>query len=380
LQATNLLAYDLNGNMLTNGTEILIYDDENQLVTNYVASAWKSEFVYDSKFRRRIERDYTWSGAWVLTNETRFIYDGNVIIQHRDANNLPTLTLTRGRDLSGSLQGAGGIGGLLAMMENLAANSQHSYYHADGNGNVTCLITTNQIMVAKALFDPFGNFLLLSGPKAAVNFYWFSSKPIHWPSGKYDFLYRWYAPQLQRWPNRDPIQERGGVNLYGFVMNQPLRFMDRWGLASTPDGVDWGGQGSKVPSKGNCWRFACGDPLKPGENHDGIPPGYLFDVPRPSPAMMCLSMMEAMIGKGARTPKKNCCDAGFHRITIQFSRTMDDPHFSREFSDGTWWDKIGDLPPEKRKGPKDVAPSYQKCGELCVPDGWDTDKITPKIP
>ena len=162
------------------------YDDENQLVTNYVAGAWKSEFVYDGVHRRRIERDYGWNGgAWALTNETRFIYDGAVPIQHRDANNLPTLTLTRGKDLSGGFLSAGGIGGLLGMTEN---SGTHSYYHADGNGNVTALINSNQLIVARAEYDPYGNFLSVSGPKADVNPYWFSSKLFHrqsvasWPS------------------------------------------------------------------------------------------------------------------------------------------------------------------------------------------------------
>src|SRR5882762_5752914 len=100
--------------------------------------------------RRRIETNYTWqSSTWVATNATRFIFDGNVIIQERDGNNLPLVTLTRGRDLSGNLQGAGGIGGLLALTENIALNPQHSYYHCDGNGNVTALVNAQQIIVAK---------------------------------------------------------------------------------------------------------------------------------------------------------------------------------------------------------------------------------------
>ena len=227
LLATNSFAYDLNGNMLTNGNEVMVWNDENQLVTNYVAGAWKSEFVYDGKFRRRIQRDYSWNGSsWTQTNEIHLVYDGNVILQQRYANNLPTLTFTRGNDLSGSLQGAGGIGGLLALTESSGAQS---YYHADGNGNVTCLINTNQLIVAKAEYDPYGNFLSLSGPKAGVNPFWFSSKPIHWSSGKYDFLYRWYAPNLQRWLNRDPIEEDGGNNLFRLVANGQVTWIDAYG-------------------------------------------------------------------------------------------------------------------------------------------------------
>jgi RHS repeat-associated protein len=233
LPATNTFAYDLNGNLRTNGTQILDYDDENHLVTNWVAGAWKSEFVYDSQHRRRIQRDYSWSGAsWTPTNETRFIYDGKVIIQERDASNLPKITLTRGLDLSSSLQGAGGIGGLLAMTENSAIIPVHNYYHSDGSGNVSCLINTNQLISARYLYDPFGNTLSISGPKAWLNQYRFSSKPIREVSGMYDFLRRWFLPDLQRWPNRDPVDEMGGLNLYGYVANSPLNLLDPLGFTS----------------------------------------------------------------------------------------------------------------------------------------------------
>src|SRR5262249_34503297 len=142
LSATNTFAYDLNGNLLTNGPEVLIYNDENQLVTNWVVGSWKSEFIYDGKMRRRIQRDYGWNGtSWSQTNEVHFIYDGDTIIQHRNGYNLPLATLTRGDDLSGSLQGAGGIGGLLAITEN--ATGEHSYCYADSCGNVTSVISTN---------------------------------------------------------------------------------------------------------------------------------------------------------------------------------------------------------------------------------------------
>jgi len=55
------------------------------------------------------------------------------------------VTYTRGVDLSGSLQGAGGIGGLLARTD--ATGS--TFYHADGAGNITALMDGNQNIVAR---------------------------------------------------------------------------------------------------------------------------------------------------------------------------------------------------------------------------------------
>ena len=162
--------YDLNGNLTNDSAKVLEYDDENQLTRVTKATEFKKEYVYDGKMRLRIRKEFTWrNSAWTQTNEIRFIWDGDVIVQQRDANNLPTLTFTRGTDLSGSLQGAGGIGGVLAMSQHSTITPQHSYYHADGNGNVTMLIDANQHSVAKYLYDPFGNPNSVSGSQAFVN-------------------------------------------------------------------------------------------------------------------------------------------------------------------------------------------------------------------
>lgn len=38
--------------------------------------------------------------------------------------------------------------------------------------------------------------------------------------------YRYYDPLTGRWPSRDPIEERGGMNLYGFVSNDGVNVYD----------------------------------------------------------------------------------------------------------------------------------------------------------
>ena len=192
-----------------------------------VAGQWREDYAYDGLNRRRITRNYTWQGgSWMLANETRFIYDGNVVIQERDSNNVAQVTYTRGLDLSGSLQGAGGIGGLLARTD----TNSSTFYHADGNGNITSLMDANQYIVARYLYDPFGRTLGKWGSLADANVYRFSNKEYDANSGLYYYLYRFYDPNLQRWPNRDPIGERGGWNLYVFAVNSPISFIDRLGF------------------------------------------------------------------------------------------------------------------------------------------------------
>ncbi len=103
-------------------------------------------------------------------------------------------------------------------------------YHSDGNGNVTCLMYPNGTLAAKYLYDPFGNMLAEYGSLASANRYRFSSKEWDAASGLYYYLYRFYDPNLQRWPNRDPIEELGGLNLYEYVGNSPVDSFDPFGL------------------------------------------------------------------------------------------------------------------------------------------------------
>jgi hypothetical protein len=42
--------------------------------------------------------------------------------------------------------------------------------------------------------------------------------------------HRYFQPETGRWASRDPIRERGGKNLYGYVRNSPVDFTDYRGL------------------------------------------------------------------------------------------------------------------------------------------------------
>jgi len=235
LQSTSGFTYDLNGNLLSDGTRYFAYNDENELISVWTA-AWVKNFGYDGKMRRRIEADYIWTGSsWSLTNAIYFIYDGNVVIQERGfSSDIPLVTYTRGNDLSGTLQGAGGIGGLLARtdMGQWIGGSTFAtaFYHADGNGNVTSLVYPNGSLAAKYLYDPFGNTLAQYGALAGVNNYRFSSQQWNANAGLYYCDHRFYDANLQKWLNRDPIGENGGLNLYGYVGNNPIDLIDPLGL------------------------------------------------------------------------------------------------------------------------------------------------------
>ncbi len=80
-------------------------------------------FIYDGKMRRRFRFEAVWtSSKWGTNTTVRYVYDGNLVIQERAANRVPQVTFTRDTDLSGSIQAAGGIGGLLARTDHSTLN------------------------------------------------------------------------------------------------------------------------------------------------------------------------------------------------------------------------------------------------------------------
>jgi len=244
------LGYDLDGNLTQQGSSRYGYDDANRL-TSIVrvdagtgANLHKSEFVYDGLSRRRISREYDWNnGAWELQSEVRRIYDGMNVVQERDANNAVIATYTRGKSMGG------GIGGLLAR----STAQGHFYYHYDGRGNVTQLTDANQTTVARYTYGAFGN-THATGSQAGQP-YRFSTKEQHSYSGLYDYGYRFYSPGLGRWINRDPIDEQGGLNLYGFVGNSPIGNVDPDGRLHIVGGALLGGilSGAGAIAGGASW-------------------------------------------------------------------------------------------------------------------------------
>jgi RHS repeat-associated protein len=96
-------------------------------------------------------------------------------------------------------------------------------------------MNASQTTAATYKYDPFGITLAQSGTLASANVYRFSSKEFHSASSLYYYGFRFYDPNLQRWLNRDPMGENGGINLYAFTGNDLLDFIDPFGFKGYRD-------------------------------------------------------------------------------------------------------------------------------------------------
>ena len=161
------------------------------------------------------------------TQRRDFVYDGWNVVRELITDNglLTTNYYCWGTDLSGSLQGAGGVGGLFSVIVDGATPA--TYYPCyDANGNITEYVDELGIVRAEYTFDAFGQTISQGGDMAATFSHRFSTKYADDETGLYYYGFRFYSPKLGRWVNRDPIEEDGGMNLYGFVGNTPCTLTD----------------------------------------------------------------------------------------------------------------------------------------------------------
>ncbi len=242
--------YDADGNMRWDGRMWHAWDAENRLV--HSEPGWDGSTNgarrvvnrYDHMSRlveTRVEMlsgrgagypfDPSQAGTWDVVEARTFIYDGWLPVLEkitRTGGVIETREHVWGKDLSGTRGGAGGVGGLLATR----INDAWYFPLYDNNGNVTDYIDASGATVAHREYGPFGETLAASGPMADAFNFWFSTKYLHHETGFYYYGYRFYSPELMRWLNRDPIEERGGLNLYGLTGNEPVNTIDSLGLES----------------------------------------------------------------------------------------------------------------------------------------------------
>jgi len=250
--------HDADGNLLSDGRWNYTWDAENRLVrvesrSDTPQASWRRvEWQYDGLGRRirQITSDGS-SGSWQVTEDLKLVSDpvlfGRHIAELRANDNALVRSYVWGLDLSGSLDGAGGVGGLLWVTLHTGSGPAAGTHFAayDGNGNIVALSAASDgPESARYEYGPFGELIRVTGPAAALNPFRFSTKRTDSTADLVLYEYRAYSPSTGRWPNRDPIGETGfetlrrkrssvilgEPNRYEFIHNDPLNRIDPVGL------------------------------------------------------------------------------------------------------------------------------------------------------
>ncbi|WCJ60990.1 hypothetical protein NXS98_07685 [Fontisphaera persica] len=167
--------YDADGNLTSDGQWTNRWDGENRLVEQetlpaaYNAGVPRQKLVYGYDWQgRRVSKVVSnWvNNGWQLASDQRFLYEGwNLMAVWDGVSGALQAAFVWGTDLSGTMQGAGGVGGLLAVMIPSGTNAGVYFPVYDGNGNVMGYVRASDgVMVAQYEYGPFGELLRATGP------------------------------------------------------------------------------------------------------------------------------------------------------------------------------------------------------------------------
>ncbi|CAN5273988.1 hypothetical protein BH23VER1_BH23VER1_17900 [soil metagenome] len=236
-------SHDDDGSLLADGDFACAWDAENHLAaiktTGTLAQTdkIKETYAYDHR-SRRISKTHTWdggTGTYTDPQTTLYLYDTGWHLPAEVDASSGALVRAYGwsPDLSGTPGGAGGVGGLALTYEPAAAAGEDLVAAGyDGNGNVVSLVRsgTAPAAVGTYKYGAFGELIAIVGDAAKDNPLRFSTKCHDDGSALLYYGFQYYSPAQGRWLSRDPMGERGGVNLYGHVGNDANNRVDFLGL------------------------------------------------------------------------------------------------------------------------------------------------------
>lgn len=261
---SQLLSYDLNGNLKDDGTNTYIYDYANRLV-RVIRNADNQvigEYKYDA-LGRRVEKTVrvitgkvppgllnaqekigTGNGKgqgrengkgtsnaldnitqhlqkYIKTVTTQFYYDGVRVIEERDGPDTLLSQYVFGN----------GIDEVLTMER----NNQTYYYHDNTLGSIYALTDNNGEVIERYNYTAYGQVTITDAQGNAYsisqisNRFMFTGREYDAETGLYYYRARYYSAELGRFINRDPAEDDRLFNLYTYANSNPLKYKDPWG-------------------------------------------------------------------------------------------------------------------------------------------------------
>ena len=225
--------YSLNGeltsktNTLTGDKTEYFWNGLSQLMSIRIknsSNVVKKElyYVYDG-LGRRIKRQLIDYENPSLSNERRFYYDRDQIVEERNENNQVVTRYMNGTGVDDPL---------------LLINASGVYgYTKDGLGSVKELVKLDQqIPHQRYSYSSYGMTtealeVVTPDKKPIENRYAYTGRELEHETGLYYYRARYYDPELGRFISEDPIGFSGGdVNLFRYVVNDPMNQVDPSGL------------------------------------------------------------------------------------------------------------------------------------------------------
>ena len=217
-----LLAYDEDGNMTFDGRFRYSWNGENRMIRAEEAVAPTNRastviaYAYDEQ-GRMVSKNIAGTNSVARS----LIWDGYNIVRETD-NGILTYNVW-GLDLDGTLQGCGGVGGLLAVAK---PNSLHVALY-DANGNISEYVSNNGFKTSHYEYSPFGENMVSNGSTFSHTF---SAKASSADTCMIAYQFRIINSRIGRWMSRDTVEEFGGRNLFNGCNNSFINHYDYLGM------------------------------------------------------------------------------------------------------------------------------------------------------
>jgi RHS repeat-associated protein len=202
LVSSQTLQYDLNGNMTNDGAGITYEYNAADRTVAINRGANRTEFAYDG-FGRRVQIVEKTNGVSVITN--KYVWCETDLCEQRDNTGGTAVKrfFEQGEQISGT----------------------NYYFTSDYLGSIREVTDSGGAIRCRYDYDPYGvrtktqgnmdadfgftgHFMIASQPETTIT------------------LYRLYRTDLGRWLSRDPLGETVGLNVYAYVLNNPVNTID----------------------------------------------------------------------------------------------------------------------------------------------------------
>ena len=197
------LTHDLNGNLTNDGTNSYTWNARNQLAS--MSGGVSASFAYDAIARR--------TTRVIASTTTQYVYDSVNAVQELDGALTPTANLITSLNVDGALVRTDS-GGAVALL-------------ADALSSVIALADNSGTLITHYTYEPFG--LTSATGATSANRTEFTGRDDD-GTGLYFYRARYYSPGFGRFISEDPIGLNGGDNLFRYVNDNSLKYIDPFGL------------------------------------------------------------------------------------------------------------------------------------------------------
>ena len=207
--------YDYNGNTtsktVSSNTTSYSWDYENRLASVALpGTGGTATFKYDP-FGRRIQKVFTTGSTTTTTN---YLYDGDDDIEEMNASGSVVARYAQTQNVDEPLAES--------------RSSTTSFYEVDGLGSVTSLTNSSGTIANSYTYDSFGRLSTSTG--SITNPFQYTGRDFDSETGLRNYRARYYDPTTGRFISEDSAWFDAETNLYAYVINDPVDYLDPSGL------------------------------------------------------------------------------------------------------------------------------------------------------